>query len=849
MTQNALIATSRFHDLAGSEITALEIATHLAASGWSVTIAAFEIGSSLREAAGLANVTLVNLGANEEISASWDLIWTFHAMAYYAVFIDRSLTGKKVIFSSLSHFEPIECPPIETHPIDAFTVNSKEHLQFFKAEYPEYADRVMCLPNSAPDLYFQFASSHDKPSPPRRICVVSNHPPRELLDAMQLLNTQGIDVDLIGIDGTPRLIRPEILLDYDCIVTIGKTTQYCLAVGIPVFCYDQFGGPGWIRRSNIDRAAAYNFSGRCSKKKLSSQKLIEKILSNNCPDPIDIAHLRDYAKSHFLLSKNVMSVLNYTDSAQSKFATPLSLTARNILARTNKIALRSRLTEIALRNAYDTVSERHKISQHNANEQITYRDSLITELNELVKNERENFHNINSYNEKIIAELKSKADLAEHLLTELDSHAREAIHQVGELLSSHQNTTEQRILERINTISDGFLESNSTTVSHFKEIEDTVNSLASYINAVNENYNAQILYRNDIILKNENDFNDVVNEANAKLEYRNSLISNLSELLKQEKETSIAANALNEQIILNLKENTALSDRILTTIDTCAHDAVSKIEGLLSFHHIETKKEVFENINAVGNDLLEISEATFSHIDQLGKSVHTLGSYINDVNNNYDAQIMHRDLMINRLNNEVQHERSIINSSVSEIGKVLSSCLEATETNISAHLMALNENSLSSYDTVISKASSIESLLYSLTSHLGQTNENYDAQLTQKNTAIEKLENDLVSLKADLHSKVLQKDSIISSLETTLDKLTQESKNAISEKSLAMDKLKEHFINSDKQHRDINEGLLNEISILRDQIKTKDLKIKAATDILESRKLLFYRIFNKQPHS
>jgi hypothetical protein len=50
-------------------------------------------------------------------------------------------------------------------------------------------------------------------------------------------------------------------------VTIGKTVQYALVAGVPVYCYDTFGGPGWLSPENVEAAAANHFSGAGSAKR------------------------------------------------------------------------------------------------------------------------------------------------------------------------------------------------------------------------------------------------------------------------------------------------------------------------------------------------------------------------------------------------------------------------------------------------------------------------------------------------------------------------------------------------------------------------------------------------------
>ena len=87
--------------------------------------------------------------------------------------------------------------------------------------------------------------------------MVSNHPPKELQEAMSLLSARGYQVDmLIDAIGSekPAITSAELLDHYDCVISIGKTVQYCLVQGIPVFLYDRFGGPGYLNESNYELA-------------------------------------------------------------------------------------------------------------------------------------------------------------------------------------------------------------------------------------------------------------------------------------------------------------------------------------------------------------------------------------------------------------------------------------------------------------------------------------------------------------------------------------------------------------------------------------------------------------------
>lgn len=51
-------------------------------------------------------------------------------------------------------------------------------------------------------------------------------------------------------------------------------------MGIPVYCYDRFGGCGWITSTNIEEASKFNFSGRCTNRKLTVNEIVEEIKEN-----------------------------------------------------------------------------------------------------------------------------------------------------------------------------------------------------------------------------------------------------------------------------------------------------------------------------------------------------------------------------------------------------------------------------------------------------------------------------------------------------------------------------------------------------------------------------------------
>ncbi len=115
---------------------------------------------------------------------------------------------------------------------------------------------------------------------------------------------------IFGIEGEFKLITPEVLKDFDAVITIGRTVQYCLALGIPVYCYDRFGGPGWITESNIESASKFNFSGRCVDHFMTSHEIVHNIIKGFKSIENEITFYKSYARSHYHLGHLIDSIDN-----------------------------------------------------------------------------------------------------------------------------------------------------------------------------------------------------------------------------------------------------------------------------------------------------------------------------------------------------------------------------------------------------------------------------------------------------------------------------------------------------------------------------------------------------------
>jgi glycosyltransferase involved in cell wall biosynthesis len=338
--RTALVACSRLVDFAGAEIASLEIAQALSNLGVEVELAALEIGFPFEEEIKSSGIKYIDLSKLSMKERSFDLIWVSHYIVAYHLLVNEKVVAKTGVYSSLSHFEPLEAPPLPSIFFSRYIVNSEENYNYFKSSYPDLENRLSIFPNSAPIIFLDaYRKSIDKKI--KSVAVISNHAPSEICELVDILRADGIDVDLIGVQGKKLRVTPDFLSRYSAVISIGKTIQYCLATGTPAFCYDHFGGPGWITHESIDEASKKNFSGRCSAIRRTSKELLSEFILGFNIALKQRETLRNFASDYFNLEKNIIKVLDI--SYDSELVVALSETDAAVLSRESEMFLNLRM--------------------------------------------------------------------------------------------------------------------------------------------------------------------------------------------------------------------------------------------------------------------------------------------------------------------------------------------------------------------------------------------------------------------------------------------------------------------------------------------------------------------------
>lgn len=262
--KNILITQNSLRKINGSEVVTYELAYYMKHMGARVTIFTHFADLPMKKYFEDLDIGIVtdenDLGEN-----IYDLIWIHHQVIPVKILVGALKARTEFIFFHMSGSLPLE------RQYNYKLEESISSLSLFVSEeardllLPTYENTSLLktdiFPNPAPSSYSSLPQRNFKSL--KRILVVSNHPPQEILDLKNILIKSNIKVSYMGENSSkPAVFSASKLSDYDLIITIGKTVQYCLCAGVPVYVYDHFGGPGYLTEKNIVKASYHNFSGR-----------------------------------------------------------------------------------------------------------------------------------------------------------------------------------------------------------------------------------------------------------------------------------------------------------------------------------------------------------------------------------------------------------------------------------------------------------------------------------------------------------------------------------------------------------------------------------------------------------
>lgn len=302
--KKVLLTNFNIVNFSGSEIDTISIANYFYNNGYQVDIFTLEKGYPLLKIIN-KKIRVIVPSEKDKLLKRYDIIWSHHFPLLDYVLFALNIRSKHIFYISLSSFEPYEALPEYCNDLSLIGAISDE-VKCKLVDEGCNKDKIMLFPNYATAEYFNCKFKINNKV--KRICIVSNHVPEELVEFKVIAERNDIKVDIFGIQYTPKYIDSKLLSKYDVIISIGKTIYYAVAMGKCAYCYDLYGGYGYITKDNIENAYSYNFSGRGFGKKKSSDVILKEILDNYNAVLLDLDFNKNFAYDNFNFEKNIKGI-------------------------------------------------------------------------------------------------------------------------------------------------------------------------------------------------------------------------------------------------------------------------------------------------------------------------------------------------------------------------------------------------------------------------------------------------------------------------------------------------------------------------------------------------------------
>jgi hypothetical protein len=246
---NILITNNHLKNYAGSELTTLDLAKVFNSRGHSVIVAAFEVGEPFsKHFEGIADVYDINTFDKDTLENEVDLVWCHHNRTYeYLKERTKIMHSCPSVFYSQGPYHVLERLPEDMYE-QTLILNVSEETESINGK----SNGIL-----RPGPWWRDLVAQNRQGPYQDY-MISNH----ISDAAAMLFDYKKDIKVIGEGHETTLVNAELLKDASSIVSIGRTVYLALCMNIPIYCFDHFGGPGWIEWYNWLENEKFNYSGR-----------------------------------------------------------------------------------------------------------------------------------------------------------------------------------------------------------------------------------------------------------------------------------------------------------------------------------------------------------------------------------------------------------------------------------------------------------------------------------------------------------------------------------------------------------------------------------------------------------
>lgn len=311
-----LLICQTFKNFTGSELVTVSQAEYFQKHNWNVHVFVLEYGNPLKEA--YKNINVYTMSNADHLLYEYDLIIARQYPVLDYVLFTLRVKAKRVYYECVSYRIPIDAYPIYYKELTMIgAVSERVQNEMSKKGYD--LQNVYRLPNYATKEYFDVKYECNKEI--NKIAIVSNHVQPELEEFKEYAENQGhLKVDIYGMHHTYKLVTPELLKQYDVIISIGKTVFYALAIGIPCYTYDELCTEGYITIQNYNKNLDNNMAYSLEFNKKNGKQIYTEIISeykNVCQQTLKLKQMArndfyfDHLMDGFLENINNKKEMNY----------------------------------------------------------------------------------------------------------------------------------------------------------------------------------------------------------------------------------------------------------------------------------------------------------------------------------------------------------------------------------------------------------------------------------------------------------------------------------------------------------------------------------------------------------
>ena len=232
-----------------SEVFCMEFINHCTELGHEVELYALDVDSTMRAYCAENDITLHDSNT-KFVSTHYDLIWMHHNVIPRDFLLNSkgSLTANVLISHHMSAFEPNDVPffpHLESRLADRIFANSLD-VKIVLRELGLDDEKIEVIGSPAPK---EFAGYESTLAQLNKFLFVSNDPPKNMLAAVDMLETIGFEVKRIERSQfveNRNWISPNDFKWADSIISIEETIPYAVLSHRPIYLYNKYSGLEWV---------------------------------------------------------------------------------------------------------------------------------------------------------------------------------------------------------------------------------------------------------------------------------------------------------------------------------------------------------------------------------------------------------------------------------------------------------------------------------------------------------------------------------------------------------------------------------------------------------------------------